>query len=229
MEITGSVVLVTGASRGLGAAFARGLLAAGARTVYAGMRTPVATQTAGLVPVRLDVTDPTQVAEAARNLTDVALVVNNAGVFHATQALDGGAEAALRADFETNVVGTLAVAQAFAPVLAANGGGALVNVLSVASWLSLPGFAGYGASKAAAWHLTNSLRLELRPSGTHVVAVHVGYMDTDMAAAVTGPKTAPDDVVAQVLTALRDGREEVLADEASRRVKAGLGAQPVAS
>jgi NAD(P)-dependent dehydrogenase (short-subunit alcohol dehydrogenase family) len=157
--------------------------------------------------------------------------VNNAGVYHGTQALDEGAEAALRADLETNVFGVLGVARAFAPVLGANGGGALVNVLSVASWLSGPGFAGYGASKAAAWHLTNSLRLELRAQGTQVVAVHVGFIDTDMSAAVTAPKTAPEDVVAQVLAAVREGREEVLADEVSRSVKAGLAAPaaPVAA
>jgi NAD(P)-dependent dehydrogenase (short-subunit alcohol dehydrogenase family) len=224
MQLAGSTALVTGANRGLGAAFARGLLAAGARTVYASARNPVESATPGLVPVRLDVTDPGQVARLAQQLTDVTLVVNNAGVFHAAHALDEDVDAVLRADFETNLFGTLAVSRAFAPVLGANGGGGLVNVLSVASWRSLPGFAAYGASKAAAWSLTNSLRLELRPQGTLVVAVHAGFLDTDMAAAVTAPKTAPDDVVAQVLAALRDGGEEVLVDEVSHRVKATLAA-----
>jgi NAD(P)-dependent dehydrogenase (short-subunit alcohol dehydrogenase family) len=224
MELAGSTALVTGANRGLGAAFVRGLLAAGARTVYAGARNPVQSATPGLVPVRLDITDPDQVADAARRLTDVTLVINNAGVFHGVHALDDRAEAALRADLETNVFGTLAVSRAFAPVLAGNGGGGLVNVLSVASWRSLPLFAAYGASKAAAWSLTNSLRLELRPQGTQVVAVHAGYLDTDMAASVNAPKTAPDDVVAKVLDALRNGREEVLVDEVSHLVKAGLAA-----
>jgi NAD(P)-dependent dehydrogenase (short-subunit alcohol dehydrogenase family) len=224
MEIAGSTALVTGANRGLGAAFVRGLLAAGAKTVYAGARNPVESGVPGVVPVRLDVTDPGQVAEAARQLTDVSLVVNNAGVFHAAQALDQDTEAALRADLETNAFGPLAVSRAFAPVLAAVGGGGLVNVLSVASWRTTPTFAAYSASKAAAWSLTNSLRLELRPQGTLVVAVHAGFLDTDMAAAVTAPKTAPDEVVAQVLDALREGREEVLVDEVSRRVKAGLAA-----
>ncbi len=224
MDLAGSTALVTGANRGLGAAFARGLLAAGARTVYAGARNPVDSGVPGLVPVRLDITDPGQVAQAARRLTDVTLVVNNAGVFHGSDALAEGVEGALRADLETNVFGTLAVSRAFAPVLAANGGGALVNVLSVASWRSLPTFAAYGASKAAAWSITNSLRLELRPRGTQVVAVHAGYLDTDMAASVTAPKTAPDEVVAKVLDALRDGLEEVLVDEVSHRVKASLAA-----
>jgi NAD(P)-dependent dehydrogenase (short-subunit alcohol dehydrogenase family) len=224
MELAGATALVTGANRGLGAAFVRGLLAAGARTVYAGARNPVESATAGVVPVRLDITDPDQVADAARRLTDVTLVINNAGVFHGVHALDDGVEAALRADLETNVFGTLAVSRAFAPVLAGNGGGGLVNVLSVASWRSLPLFAAYGASKAAAWSLTNSLRLELRPRGTQVVAVHAGYLDTDMAASVNAPKTAPDDVVAKVLDALQTGREEVLVDEVSHLVKAGLAA-----
>jgi NAD(P)-dependent dehydrogenase (short-subunit alcohol dehydrogenase family) len=224
MEIAGSTALVTGANRGLGAAFVRGLLAAGARTVYAGARNPVESATPGLVPVRLDITDPDQVADAARRLSDVTLVINNAGVFHGVHALDDHVEAALRADLETNVFGTLAVSRAFAPVLAGNGGGGLVNVLSVASWRSLPLFAAYGASKAAAWSLTNSLRLELRPQGTQVVAVHAGYLDTDMAASINAPKTAPDDVVGKVLDALRNGREEVLVDEVSHLVKAGLAA-----
>jgi NAD(P)-dependent dehydrogenase (short-subunit alcohol dehydrogenase family) len=226
MEINGSVALVTGGNRGLGAAFARGLLAAGARTVYAGARNPVDSGIPGLVPVRLDVTDPAQVAAAAERLTDVDLVINNAGVFHGAEGLDPGAADALRADLETNLFGTLAVAQAFAPALVANGGGALVNILSVASWRSVTGFTAYGASKAAAWHLTNSLRLNLRPQGTLVVGVHAGYLDTDMAAAVTAPKTAPEVVVAQVLDALREGREEVLVDDVTRQAKAALPADP---
>jgi NAD(P)-dependent dehydrogenase (short-subunit alcohol dehydrogenase family) len=224
MEIAGSTALVTGANRGLGAAFARGLLAAGARTVYAGARNPVEAGVPGLVPVRLDVTDPAQVAEAAKRLIDVTLVINNAGIYHTTSAVGPDVEAALRADLETNTFGLLAVSRAFAPVLAANGGGGLVNVLSVASWRTRPGFAAYAASKAAAWSLTNSLRLDLRRQGTQVVAVHAGFLDTDMAAAITAPKTAPEEVVAQVLDALREGREEVLVDEVSRRVKASLSA-----
>src|SRR5690348_5994574 len=145
MEIAGSTALVTGANRGLGAAFVRGLLAAGARRVYAGARNPVDAGVPGVVPVRLDVTDPGQVAEAAQRLIDVTLVVNNAGVFHGTTALDPGAEAALRADLETNTFGPLAVSRAFAPLLAANGGGGLVNVLSVASWRTVPTSAAYAA------------------------------------------------------------------------------------
>ncbi|HEX5403927.1 MAG TPA: SDR family oxidoreductase [Pseudonocardiaceae bacterium] len=224
MNIKGSVALVTGANRGLGAAFAHALLAEGASTVYGAARSDFQPTEPGLVPVRLDITDAAQVTALAVRLTDVDIVINNAGVFHASSALGDELEAALRTDLETNVFGTLAVSRAFAPVLAANGGGALVNVLSVASWISLPRFAAYGASKAAAWSLTNSLRLELRENGTQVLGVHAGYIDTDMAADVDSPKTAPEDVVARVLQALVDDAEEVLVDDVSRVVKGGLSA-----
>lgn len=224
MDVTGSVALVTGANRGLGAAFARGLLAAGAKTVYGAARGPFEPEHPGIVPVRLDITDPEQVAAAAASLTDITLLVNNAGVFHAADALTPDAETALRQDFETNTVGPFSLARAFAPVLAANGGGAVVNVLSIASWITFPGFAAYAASKAAAWSLTNSLRLALNEQGTLVVAVHSGYLDTDMAATVTAPKTAPDAVVTQVIDALAAGAGEVLVDDATRQVKRSLAA-----
>jgi NAD(P)-dependent dehydrogenase (short-subunit alcohol dehydrogenase family) len=224
MDVKGAVALVTGANRGLGAAFVRGLLAEGAATVYGAARGEYQPTGQGEVPVRLDITDAGQVAATAARLADVDLVINNAGVYHAADALSADLETALRTDLETNLFGTLAVSRAFAPILAAHGGGALVNVLSVASWRSLPGFAAYGTSKAAAWSITNSLRLALRPQGTQVVAVHAGFLDTDMAATVTSAKTAPDVVVAQVLRALACGDEEVLVDDVTRQVKAGLSA-----
>jgi short-subunit dehydrogenase len=177
------------------------------------------------VPVRLDVTNAADVAAAARSLVDVNLLINNAGIIERTTLL-GGDLTALRREMETNFFGTLAMSQAFAPVLAANGGGALVNVLSVLSWVTVPGAAMYSASKAAAWALTNALRQELAAQNTLVTALHVGYMDTDMAAHVQMPKANPADVANQVLDAVRDGREEVLADELSRQVKAGLAADP---
>jgi NAD(P)-dependent dehydrogenase (short-subunit alcohol dehydrogenase family) len=127
---------------------------------------------------------------------------------------------------ETNYFGPLGVAKEFAPILGRNGGGAIVNVLSVLSWVTFPRVAGYSASKAAAWSLTNGLRNELRGQGTQVLGLHVGYMDTDMARHVEGPKSRPEDVVAQVLAALEAGGEEVLADELSRNVKKGLAAEP---
>jgi NAD(P)-dependent dehydrogenase (short-subunit alcohol dehydrogenase family) len=230
MQIKNSVALVTGANRGLGLVLARQLVARGARTVYAAARDPQAVSAGPLgalpaiVPVRLDVTDPVQVAAAASACGDVSLLVNNAGISRHTGLLADDAIAAARAELETNVIGPLATGRAFAPVLARNGGGAIINVLSVLSWVTLPSLATYSASKAAAWSLTNGLRNELRGQGTQVLAVHVGYMDTDMAAHVPGAKTSPDDVARQILDALEAGQDEILADALSRQVKQGLSA-----
>jgi NAD(P)-dependent dehydrogenase (short-subunit alcohol dehydrogenase family) len=221
MQIEGSVALVTGANRGVGRAFARALLDRGARTVYAGARDPGSVTDPGVTAIRLDITDPAQVAAAAERYRDVTLLINNAGVSRGGSVLTGD-PARIRDDFETNVFGTLAVSRAFAPVLAANGGGALVNVLSVLSFLVTPGSGSYSASKAAQWSLTNALRLDLHEQGTQVVGVHMGYLDTDMTAALDVPKGRPEDLVDQVLDAVAAGREEVLADEVTRRVKSAL-------
>jgi NAD(P)-dependent dehydrogenase (short-subunit alcohol dehydrogenase family) len=223
MKIQGSVALVTGANRGLGRAFAEALLAAGAK-VYAGARDPAKVDLSGARPLRLDVTRADDIAAAASLCGDVTLLVNNAGALQPAPFLAPGSESAARALLETNFFGTLALSRAFAPVLEANGGGAIVNVLSVLSWLNLPQAGVYGASKAAAWALTNGLRNELRAQGTLVVAVHAAFIDTDMARHIQAPKTAPGAVVQQVLAALEAEREEVLADEVTRNVKRGLAA-----
>ncbi|MEV4415295.1 SDR family oxidoreductase [Catellatospora sp. NPDC049609] len=220
MKIEGSVALVTGANRGLGKAYTEALLARGAAKVYATARDAASITDPRVVALRLDVTDPASVAEVAEQAKDVQLLINNAGIATGAGVLDG--DEALRREMETNYYGPVRVARAFAPILAANGGGAVVNMLSALSWLSLPNTAGYSASKAAAWAATNALRLALREQGTLVTAVHVGYIDTDMAAHVDGPKVAPGDVVAQVLDAVAAGQHEVLADDTSRRVKSGL-------
>ena len=227
MKIQNAVAFVTGANRGLGAAFAKALLAAGAHKVYAGARDPDSVTLPGVTPIRLDVTRPEEIAAAARECGDVDLLINNAGISRGGEGFlaAGGLEAA-RAEMETNYFGPLGVAKEFAPILGRNGGGAIVNVLSVLSWVTFPRVAGYSASKAAAWSLTNGLRNELRGQGTQVLGLHVGYMDTDMARHVEGPKSRPEDVVAQVLAALEAGGEEVLADELSRNVKKGLAAEP---
>ena len=224
MNIRNSVVLVTGANRGLGRAFVEALLAAGAKKVYAAARDPSSLAFDGVVPVRLDVTRPADVAAAVLACPDVTLLINNAGISRGSGLLAADSAAAARAEFETNFFGPLATSQAFAPVLKANGGGAIVNVLSVLSWLSLPGVATYCASKSAAWSLTNGLRNELRAQGTLVVGVHVGLMDTDMAKGLDAPKAAPPDVARQTLAAVEAGREEVLADDLSRQVRQGLSA-----
>jgi NAD(P)-dependent dehydrogenase (short-subunit alcohol dehydrogenase family) len=221
MKIEGAAALVTGANRGLGAAIAQALLDSGA-TVYGGARDPASITNERVIPVRLDVTNDDDVARAARTFTDVSILVNNAGILRQSSSLaEGGIEAA-RAEMETNYFGAMRVARAFAPVLRENGGGALVNVLSVLSFIAMPQGATYSASKSAAWSLTNALRIELRRQGTLVVAVHAGFIDTDMAAGVSGEKVSPESVAHQIVTAVASDTEEVLADPTSEMVKAAL-------
>ena len=216
MDFNGAAVLVTGANRGLGQVFARELVKRGAK-VYAGARNPASVVDEGVIAVQLDVTDDASVAAAAKELGDVTIVINNAGVLIGGEDVDS-----IRAEFEVNFYGVARTTDAFAPVLKANGGGVLVNVLSVLSFIGVPSARGYAASKAAAWSLTKSAREALREQGTRVVAVHAGYIDTDMAAHVDGPKISPEDVVSQTLQAIQNGDEEVLADDITRQVKATL-------
>jgi NAD(P)-dependent dehydrogenase (short-subunit alcohol dehydrogenase family) len=226
MQIKNSVVLVTGANRGLGQAFVNALLEAGAAKIYAAARDPKSITLQGVVPIKLDVTNAADIAAAAKQCTDLTLLINNAGIGRGSSFLVAGSADAARAEMETNFFAPLALSQAFAPILKTNGGGAIVNVLSVLSWLSISVAATYSASKSAAWSLTNGLRNELRAQGTQVVGVHVGFMDTDMARGVPGPKANPLDVARQTLAAVEAGQDEVLADELSRNVKQGLSAQP---
>ena len=174
------------------------------------------------MPVALDVTDPGQIAAAAAQCTDVTLLINNAGISLPGTTQDPDAVAAARRSFDTNFFGLWSLTQAFAPVLQANGGGAVLNVLSALSWVTLPGLAGYSASKAAAWALSNGLRAELRSQGTQVTSLHVGYMDTDMTRGLDAPKSSPDAVARQALAELETGAFEVLADDVSRQIKASL-------
>lgn len=226
MKIQNSVALVTGANRGLGLAFTQALLAGGARKVYAAARDPASVKQPGVQPVHLDVTNAEQVAAVAAELGDVTLVINNAGVIRGSGFLgEKGVESA-RAELETNFFGPVNVSRAFAPILARNGGGAIVNVLSALSWVAFPASSTYSASKAAAWSFSNGLRNELSGQGTQVLALHVGYMDTDMVREVAAPKSKPEDVARQVLEALEAGKSEILADEVSRRIKQNLSAEP---
>lgn|SRR5579871_1433852 len=226
MKIRDSVAFVTGANRGIGLAFVQELLAAGARKVYAAARNPETIPADGVHRLRLDVTDGNAIAPIAKDCADVDLLINNAGITLRSGFLNPDAVEAARAEMETNYFGPLLLSRAFAPVLAKNGGGAIVNVLSVLSWVSLPTSGTYSASKSAAWSLTNWLRTGLREQGTQVVSVHVGFVDTDMTKSILLPKVQPVDVVRQTLTAVEEGRNEVLADDVTRQVKAGLSDEP---
>jgi len=222
MNIQDSVVLVTGANRGLGLAFTRALLARGAKKVYAAARDPASVTLPGVIPIEIDVTKPETIEEAAQRLQDVTLLVNNAGVFRGQGALAASALARAREEIETNYLGPLAVSAAFAPVLARHGGGAILNILSVLSWVSSPRSTTYSASKAAAWALTNGLRLELAAQKTHVIGLHVAFVDTDLTRAISAPKLAPDEVVRIGLDGVEAGSVEILVDDVSRAVKGGL-------
>jgi NAD(P)-dependent dehydrogenase (short-subunit alcohol dehydrogenase family) len=221
MRIEGATALVTGANRGIGKAFAEELLARGAAKVYAGVRDVATVTDPRLVPVQLDVTDAARVHEVAAELTDVDLVVNNAGTGLPGLPLEARPYDA-RYELELNFLGVVSMTEAFAPVLAANGGGAFVNMLSVVSWLAAPPLATYSASKAAAWSYSNSARVQLKTQGTELVGVHVGFVDTDLIASFEVEKLAPSAVAVAALDGLEAGAPEVLVDDQSREVKAAL-------
>ena len=224
MKIDNAVALVTGANRGIGLAFTRALLARGARKVYAAARDPASVSLPGVEPIRLDVTKADEVDAAAARAGDVTLLINNAGIGQPDSFLGPDSEANARRHLETNYFGVLRTARAFAPVLAANGGGALLNVLSIASWINGGQLASYAASKSAAWSLTNALRHELAGQRTQVLALHMAFVDTDLVRTIDAPKTSPDEIVARALDALEAGLDEVLADERTRMIKQGLTA-----
>jgi NAD(P)-dependent dehydrogenase (short-subunit alcohol dehydrogenase family) len=222
-KLAGSVVLVTGANGGLGTEFVRQAVARGARHVYATARKPRTWDDDRVVPLALDVTEPASVAAAAAAAGDTTIVINNAGVGARGSLLATPLEQ-VRAVYETNVFGPLAVAQAFAPVLEKNGGGALVDIHSALSWLSTTGV--YPSTKAALWSVTNTLRLELAAQGTQVVGAHLGYTDTPLTAGLDVDKEDPRDIVAAIYDGLEAGDYEVLADDTSRWIKQNLS-QPL--
>src|SRR5271155_5710477 len=224
MKVAGSIALVTGANRGLGLAFAKALVERGAAKVYAAARVPEAVTLSGVTPLKLDVTSDEDTAAAPAACGDVNLLINNAGIAKPGGFFSDGAIEAAREQFEVNFVGPLRMARAFAPVLVNNGGGAVINVLSVGSWMNGPALATYGASKSAAWALTNGLRIELADKGVQVVGLHAGFIDTDLARDFDAPKSSPEGVVRTTLDALERGERQVLADDISRQVHRGLSA-----
>jgi NAD(P)-dependent dehydrogenase (short-subunit alcohol dehydrogenase family) len=222
MQIKDSVAFVTGANRGFGLALVHALLERGARKVYAGVRDPASISLPGVVAVKLDVTSAEDVAAAAERCGDVNLLINNAGIAKFVSFLDPSAIETAQAIMDANYLGPIRTSQAFTPVLARNGGGAIVNVLSVASWVNSPELSLYAASKSAVWGFTNGLRTALREQGTQVLGLHVGFMDTEMTDGIELPKVKPEDVARQTLDGLEAGLHEVLADDITRAVHAGL-------
>ncbi|OBB58722.1 short-chain dehydrogenase [Mycobacterium sp. 852013-51886_SCH5428379] len=221
MNTTDVVALVTGANRGLGRRFAEQLVARGAK-VYGGARRPETVDIPGVIPVQLDITDPESISRAAELASDVTVLINNAGVSTQANLLDGALED-IRLEMETHYFGTLQVIRAFAPVIDGNGGGAILNVLSVLSWYHPPTSGAYSAAKAAGWAMTDAVRAQLAPKNIHVAALHVGYMDTDMVSYIPADQKTDPGVVAELaLDGLFAGDNEVIADELSRNVKAKL-------
>jgi NAD(P)-dependent dehydrogenase (short-subunit alcohol dehydrogenase family) len=226
VKIEGAVALVTGSNRGLGKAFVRALLDAGAAKAYAAARDASSVLESGATPVGLDIRNEHDIAAAADTCHDVTVLVNNAGIAKFTPLIGAPSMDAARDEIAVNYLGTLAMCRAFAPVLAANGGGTIVNVLSVVSWITVPISGSYCVSKAAELAMTNGIRVELGAQGTLVVGVHAGYIDTDMTANLAIKKITSEDVVSATLAAIERGETEVLADDRSRDVKNRLRDDP---
>ena len=225
MKIKESTALVTGANRGLGRQFARQLLDRGAAKVYATARHPEQVDLPGVDVLRLDITEPASVAAAAAAAGDVTLLVNNAGVATRQDLVTGDLDS-IRLEMDTAFYGTLAMVRAFAPALAAGGGGTILNVMSAMSWLSFPGANAYGAAKAAEWSLTNGVRLELAAQGTQVSGLYLAAADTDMMAGRDVPKSDPAEVISLALDGIEAGLLEIIADEQTAAIKAALSADP---
>ena len=220
MDLSASTVFVTGANRGFGRALAAELLGRGA-TVYAGARDPARIDLPGVKPIAIDITDPASVEAAARATGDVTVLINNAGSPPRADLLTSDPEA-IRLEMDTHFFGTLSVVRAFAPQIAANGGGTILNVLSGLSWVSFPELGAYCAAKSAEWSLTNALRQQLADQHIRVAGLHVGYMDTDMVRTVDAPKSDPADIARIAVDGIAEGAFEIVADDGSRQAQAAL-------
>jgi len=220
MQISGRTAFVTGANRGLGRHLAQQLRDRGAN-VYAAARTPESIDLDGVTPVALDLVDPESVSRAVAQTSDVSILINNAGSSMGASLLTGD-WSAIRLEAETHYFGTLSLIRAFAPALARQDQSAILNILSVLSWLAFPGSGGYCAAKSAEWAMTNALRQELAQQGTRVIGLHVAYMDTGMTRNLDVPKADPADIATTALNGIEAESFEIIADDTSRMVQGGL-------
>ncbi|MEH7547405.1 SDR family oxidoreductase [Neobacillus vireti] len=217
MKISEQVAFVTGANRGFGRHLALELLSRGAK-VYAGARNPESIDIPGVIPVKLDITNPQDVAAAAMVAKDVTLLINNAGSSTGASLIDGDLDK-IHLEFNTHFFGTLSMVRTFAPILANNGGGTILNILSALSWFSSGTVGAYTAAKAAEWALTNDLRLNLYPQNVRVAGLHVGFMETDMTSSLEVPKSNPEDIAKIAIDGLESDSFEIVADDVSRKIQ----------
>ncbi len=234
MDIENSVVLITGANRGIGKGYVEGFLEAGAKKIYLGVRNPdsvsdiVTANPEKLIPLQLDVTNPEHIRAAAETAKDVTILVNNAGVLFMSSLQDAQTPENAHKEMEVNYFGPLALIQAFAPILKVNGGGAIVTVSSIAGHLSFPGIATYSASKAAVHSLIMATRMELAAQGTQVIGVYPGPIDTDMTRDFDMEKAPASQVAQETIKALRENIEDVFTDEMARDLYQSLRQDPKA-
>lgn len=229
MEIKDSTAFVTGSNRGIGHAFVSALLEAGAAKVYASARSldkldPAHREDPRVTAVALDVTRPEQVTSASRLARDVDLLINNAGTLASHSLLESSREA-IESDLAVNFYGALEMAKQFAPTLEKHQG-AMLNVLTLVSMASMAGIGGYAASKAAAWSMTQSLRIELGRKGVDVFAIYPGAIDTDMIRGFEMDKTPAAVVARNALDAIQRGERDSFPDPMSRQAGEAWLANP---
>ncbi len=225
MKLVGTDALVTGANRGLGKSLVHALADAGVARIFASARRrfhlPDFSAQTEIVPLTLDVTQTTQINDAARDAKNTRLLINNAGVLPRGGAMSI-TENDLRAAIDVNLLGTWRMAKTFAPIIAANGGGTIVNILSLISLQNAPFFAAYSAAKHAAWAMTQSLQSDLAGSGVNVVACFPGGIDTDMLDGINATKAAPDDVALAIVKGIKSGKSEIFPDPVSSHLGPSL-------